>query len=92
MRLSAEYEAEYAELLRQVDAHSKLRGAELCLFWPKIGSLYRGVLLVIGRAVNGWIDKWVPGGDVSPSDLAEMARRTGEGEVKGDQLGWILDR
>lgn len=92
VELSVEYEAAYAELIARVATSPSIRPRELALFWPKVGRSYDGDLLVVGRAVNGWIDRW----DLdAPSDahaLAATARATGEGTVNGDQLGWILDR
>jgi hypothetical protein len=62
------------------------------MFWPKVGSRYAGDLLVVGRATNGWIDRWEPGKPPDTTTLAQIARATGEDGVNGDQLGWVLDR
>jgi hypothetical protein len=67
-------------------------GREFAVFWPKVGASYAGDLLVIGRAVNGWIDRWVPAELHDPLAVAATARASGEGLVNGDQLGWVLDR
>ena len=47
---------------------------------------------MIGRAVNGWIDEWRLDEPTDLDALIADVRRTGEGTVNGDQLGWILDR
>lgn len=91
-RLSSAYEDRYIELLARVAASSRIHPRELALFWPKVGASYVGDLLVIGRAVNGWIDRWDLDEPSDPRALAAMARATAEGTVNGDQLGWILDR
>jgi len=92
MRLSDLYQREYLEMLEHVAETPSISPRLLTLFWPKIGAQYNNDLLVIGRAVNGWIDEW----DLdSPTDLrvlVEAARATGEGRVNDDPLGWILDR
>jgi hypothetical protein len=88
--LSGEYERLFAEMLH---ASAAVAGdMELTPFWPKIGARYSGDLLVVGRATNGWIDRWFPGDGQSPAEMARIARATGEGTVNGDQLGWVLDR
>lgn len=90
--LPGDYEAVYAGLLDRVASTPRVRPRELALFWPKVGWSYAGELLVIGRAVNRWIDRWDLDQPADTSALAATARATGEGSVNGDQLGWILDR
>jgi len=86
------YETDYRALLARVVAAPGIRQRELALFWPKIGSQYGGDLLVIGRAVNRWIDRWVLDELSDVAAPAAVARETAEGTVNGDQLGWVLDR
>ena len=83
--LSLEYEDMYAEMLEGSALASP--DVELTPFWPKIGARYGGDLLVIGRATNGWIDRWVPSEGQAPNEVAQLARQSGEGLVNGDQLG-----
>lgn len=90
--LSAEYEDLFATLLREVAHAGVRRPVTQALFWPKIGRLYDGELLLVGRAVNGWIDRWEPGNRRSPDELAAVARTTAEGTVNGCQKGWVADR
>src|SRR4051812_2025538 len=80
----------YTELLSaSASASSEL---ELTPFWPKAGARYVGDLLVIGRATNGWIERWLPSEGKEPEEVARLARQSGEGLTNGDQLGWVLDR
>jgi hypothetical protein len=91
-QLSLAYEADYRNLLARVVAAPGIRPRELALFWPKVGSCYDGDILVVGRAVNGWIDRWDLDQNADLATLAATARETGESTVNGDQLGWVLDR
>lgn len=43
-------------LLTEVSLTPGVRPDELAAFWPMVGHKYGGRLLVVGRAVNGWID------------------------------------
>jgi len=88
--LSTAYEVLYSELLTRCAIASP--DTELAPFWPKIGARYDGDLLLVGRATNGWIDRWVPSDGIEPAEIARVARQSGEGLVNGDQLGWVLDR
>ena len=91
-RLSTDYEREYAALLEAIQRDRGIQPRELTMFWPKIGRQYDGDLLVVGRSVNGWFDRWDLDLYTSPRELAALARRTGEGLENGDQLGWVLGR
>lgn len=88
--LSSEYEEMYSKMLASSALASPY--VELTPFWPKIGARYGGDLLVIGRATNGWIERWMPSEGQAPKEVARLARQSGEGLVNGDQLGWVLDR
>lgn len=91
-RLSRAYEQIYARMLGGVAATPRIRPPETSLFWPKIGRRYDGELLLVGRAVNGWVDLWDVGAGTDPVELAAIARQTGEDGVDGCQMGWVLDR
>ena len=91
-RLSAEYGHLFTSLLSEVARARVRRPATQALFWPKVGRLYDGELLLVGRAVNGWIDRWRPADPRSPEELAAVARATGEGTVNGCPMGWVADR
>jgi hypothetical protein len=91
-RLPSDYEAAYLELLGRVAATPRIRPRELALFWPKVGRAYTGDLMIIGRAVNGWIDRWDLDQPADLPGLAATARATGEGTVDGDQLGCVIAR
>jgi hypothetical protein len=91
-RLSAGFGQLYADLLSDLALTRARRAVTQAMFWPKIGRLYGGELLLVGRAVNGWIDRWEPGDRRSPAELAAVARHTAEGTVNGCPMGWVLDR
>lgn len=92
VRLSGRYEDAYAEMLEAVSAATRITPRELALFWPKIGTRYAGGTLLVGRAVNGWVDRWDLDAGEDPQALAHVARKTAEGTVNGCPLGWVLDR
>lgn len=55
MKLSAAYEADYAQLLRDIGGTPSLPSAmSMTIFWPMVGHRFDGDLMVVGRAVNGW--------------------------------------
>jgi hypothetical protein len=91
-RLSARYDTPYDALLEAVGTRPGVKPTELAAFWPMIGHAYDGSLMVVGRAVNGWIDR------VAVSDLAGpearrsllgTMRRTSEGDGQGCPMGWV---
>lgn len=90
--LTSAYGATYRRLIESVAATPRIRPPETSLFWPKVGRKYEGDLLLVGRAVNGWIDRW----DVDePTDLDALlaaARATAEADVDGCPMGWVLER
>lgn len=90
--MSQVYEREFAALLRRIESTPGVQPVELTAFWPKIGGRYAGDLMIVGRSVNGWVDRWVPGGPMKAQDVAAQARATGEWVTNEDQLGWVLDR
>lgn len=90
--LSDGYARMYAGLLADLASARSRHQSTQAMFWPKIGRLYGGELLLVGRAVNGWIDRWEPGDRRSPTTLAAVARHTAEGTVNGCPMGWVLDR
>lgn len=90
--LSGTYGRLYADLLAQLASVRVRRPVSQALFWPKVGRLYDGEVLLVGRAVNGWIDRWESGDPRSSEALAAVARATGEGTVNGCPMGWVPDR
>ena len=92
--LSADYQATYERLLAAVAARPRIEPPELVGFWPMVGHAYSGELLVIGRAVNGWIGHVDVGELADPATrraFATAARRSSEGT--GDCLmGWVTYR
>src|SRR5438876_1409126 len=83
-RLSDAYQREYTALLAAIAKAQDIGPLELTMFWPKVGSLYDGDLLVIGRAVNGWMDRWSPAQASDATALAATARATAEGDGSVD--------
>ena len=55
--LPSSYEAEVVGMLSAIAQADGAEPDELTGFWPRVGDAYAGRLLVIGRAVNQWIDK-----------------------------------
>jgi hypothetical protein len=91
-RLSPDYEREFLRLLEAIEESPRITPRALSLFWPKIGRLFEGETLLVGRAVNGWLDRWDLDDNADLRVLAETARRTAEAEVAGCPMGWVLDR
>jgi hypothetical protein len=92
--LSTDYEAAYGRLLEAISVTTRVEPATLTAFWPMVGHAYDGSLLVIGRAVNGWIDHIdvaAMGDPRARATLLRAARRTAEGT--GDcPMRWVTDR
>jgi hypothetical protein len=90
--LSVGYERAYAEMLGDVALTPRINPRQLAIFWPKVGARFDRGLMVVGRAVNGWIDVWDLDEPNEVGALAQAARRSGEADVKGDALGWVLEQ
>lgn len=82
----------YASQLDAVAAIRTRLREPLVVFWPRVGRFYDGDLLVVGRAVNGWIDLWRTNDGRSAPQVAALARHTAEGTVNGCPMGWVMDR
>lgn len=82
LTMPLEYDAVMRHLLTEVSLTPGVRPDELAAFWPMVGHKYGGRLLVVGRAVNGWIDK-VTLDELralsGPEATATTMRRTAEG-------------
>jgi hypothetical protein len=92
--LSADYARSYERLLAAVGARSDVEPDELALFWPMVGHAYRGELLVVGRAVNGWIDRVIVEQLRSADErirLTQLARQTSLGDGSCP-MGWVTWR
>ena len=93
--LSSRYEHLYDRLLAAAGATPGVQPQELAAFWPMVGRAYDGRLLVVGRAVNGWIDQVrVPelaDADYRASTLATL-RRTSEGDGTTCPMSWVTWR
>jgi hypothetical protein len=89
--LSTAFEQGYLDMLTDVAA-TRIRPPATSLFWPKAGRSFDGELMLIGRAVNGWIDRWNTDEPADLADLCRAARRTAEDRVNGCPMGWVLSR
>jgi hypothetical protein len=90
--LSPAYGSTYRRLLARVAAAPRIKPPETSLFWPKVGRRYDGELLLVGRAVNGWIDRWDVDGATDLDALVAAARATAEATVDDCPMGWVLKR
>jgi hypothetical protein len=77
------------------DAANATENVDLPLtpFWPISGARYDSELLVIGRAVNGWVGDWTVRQLRDPSfRLAVVASLRDDAEpVERDRMGWVTD-
>jgi hypothetical protein len=92
MQLSSDYEGDYVAMLDAIARVGSIKPPATSLFWPKVGRAYDGELLLIGRAVNGWIDRWDTDQAADLTALAAAARATAQGGVNDDPMGWVIDR
>jgi hypothetical protein len=89
--LSLDYEATYGRLLVELGTATRVEPPELTAFWPMVGHKYTGNLMVVGRAVNGWIDHITVdklGDPAARGALLKAARRTAEGSG-ACPMGWV---
>ena len=92
--LSADYEDSYERMLEAVALTPGVEPRELTGFWPMVGHGYAGDLMVIGRAVNGWIDHANVDELADPAvrrTFASAARRTAEGSG-ACPMEWVTAR
>ena len=93
--LSPRYEHLYDRLLAAVGTTPGVEPQELAAFWPMIGRSYDGRLLVIGRAVNGWVDRVraneLANVDYRASTLTTL-RGTSEGDGTACPMSWVTWR
>lgn len=82
----------WSRLLSAVEAGAPAaeRDADLTLFQTSVGSAYDGQLMVVGRAVNGWIPRF------TPTDLDTDAKRRALVDAERSrlaalscQMGWV---
>jgi len=69
MNLSPDYDIDLEAMLARLGTTSGVGPPLLTAFWPMTGSAYSGGLMVVGRAVNGWIDH------ISAPELANATAR-----------------
>ena len=92
LSLSPAYGSTYRRLLEGVAATPKIHPPETSLFWPKVGRRYDGELLLVGRAVNGWMDRWDVNAPTDLDALVAAARATAEATVDDCPMGWVVER
>ena len=92
--LSQQYETAYGQMLAALAAAPAVEPPELTAFWPMVGHADDRALLVVGRAVNGWMDHITVDAlsdPVARASLITAARHTSEGD--GDcPMGWVTAR
>jgi hypothetical protein len=93
-RLSNGHLAAYERLLASIASTPDIEPNELAAFLPTVGHAYTGELMVVGRAVNGWIDR-ITLGDLASSSarrrITDTARATSLGT--GDcPMDWVTGR
>jgi hypothetical protein len=84
--------ANYDALLVALGQARRVGPERLAAFWPMVGTAYRGDLLLVGRAVNGWIDAvdvHELGDPEARGALLAAARKTSEGH-DDDPMGWVV--
>jgi hypothetical protein len=91
MRLSSGYEVAYRELLGRVARTPSLEPEmRMAIFWPMVGHRYDGDLMVIGRAVNGWVvDLTVE--EAGDAVKAETFVRAVRENSERDEMRWVTD-
>ena len=93
-RLSATYESTFGEMLAELGAATGVEPPDLTAFWPMVGQRFDRSPMVIGRAVNGWMDHITVDELSDPAARAALlaaVRRTAEGDG-GCPLRWVTER
>lgn len=82
-------------ILRDVgEASKQLGGGKLCAFDTVVGGAYKGDLLVVGRAVNGWEDEgWLAEEARSEAFRAEKSRELSATPADNEScpMQWVSD-
>ena len=90
--LSEDYEARLATMLRAIGQRSGVEPDELTGFWPMLGHKYERKLLVVGKAVNGWLDKTTRSQLAVPAQAASFAQSMRTTVSRGDcPMAWVTD-
>lgn len=81
------YRVMFDALLTKLAEDPQLPHDKLTPFLPLVGDRYTGELMVIGRAVNGWLDEW------SPGELRDPGRRDGTIQISADySMDWVVQK
>ncbi len=92
--LLTDYDQAYDRLLTGLSTAQDVQPDLLTLFWPMRGAAYSGALMIVGKAVNGWID------EISVNQLPDSiereraiaaASRTGHGYDGACPMRWVTD-
>ena len=83
----------FDQLLRTTgESRSTFRETALTAFWPMCGHNWKGELMVVGRAVNGWTDPWPPAkaaDAVGRSEIVSMTLLASQGDGSGCPMLWV---
>jgi hypothetical protein len=93
MNLSPDYDIDLEAMLARLGTTSGVGPPLLTAFWPMTGSAYSGGLMVVGRAVNGWIDNIAApelANATARAQLRASMRRTAEGHGQCP-MRWVTD-
>lgn len=91
--LSDTYADDFRALLVAAGRTPGVEPDQLAVFWPMVGARYTGELMVVGRAVNGWIDSARTselGDEAVTAAATAAARRTSEGSG-GCPMRWVTE-
>lgn len=84
------------KLLQAVaNEHERLGTEEFTTFFPVKGRLSSGELMVVGRAVNGWVDrKWMAADAADPIKRAEIIREVVDKSIGTDccPMAWVSEK
>lgn len=86
------YTSDFDQMLATLGATPGLVPDRLTVFWPKVGTAYAGELMVVGKAVNGWIDEIATerlGSQEARARVLDDARLTAEGDGNVDPMAWV---
>lgn len=89
--LPASYEAAFDRMLAEVADAAVELDTPLVPFWPLCGARYDAELMVVGRAVNGWVEDWTSRRLRDPAqrqDAVAFLRHDAE-PVARDRMEWV---
>ena len=91
MKLSAGYEAEFQAAVAAIGSDPNLPAATTAaIFWPLVGHRFDGDLLVVGRAVNGWVHDITVEDARIPSAVCDRVAEARK-HAERDEMRWVTD-